>query len=292
MHTAAGHKLEEKVIISAHSFPSFITERAWPFQISSFPFEHRIMSKSQLRKRRISSSGPTHNEKDISNSSLHEESPKIKQKGKIVRALWMLLSFPYAILHMVALYGYSKGIVLRGGFHNGDECTMTYSMREFLEIKTNHVPTSEISKQYKLYKFIDKRDPRYKALSKTKQPLTKTSDWCNGNSDIHPKNIVLYIPGHWGSYSQSRSVGAHGIQSTGTGSSEVQQMYNALANNLWTGDSADENTFVYDVYSVDFAEQGAALHGEFLRSQSEYVASTVLQLAVSAMFFLFLWSTG
>jgi hypothetical protein len=160
---------------------------------------------------------------------------------------------------------------------------MTYSFREFLEIKTNYIPTSEAALDYKLYKFTDRRDPRFRPLLQAQQPLGENSNWCNGNSNIHPKNIVLYIPGHWGSYTQSRSLGAHGIQLTGTGSSEAkhfQRMQKALANNLWTGNSTSIKTFVYDVYSVDFAGQGGALHGEFLRLQSEFVACAVMKLAV------------
>ena len=42
-----------------------------------------------------------------------------------------------------------------------------------------------------------------------------------------------------------------------------------------------EENFVYDVYSVDFADQGAALHGQILLFQSDFVASAVRQLAVS-----------
>lgn len=79
-------------------------------------------------------------------------------------------------------------------------------------------------------------------------------------------------------------MGAHGIQLTGqenvNANGGVRKVQEALANNLWTGDATDEDKFVYDVYSVDFAEQGGALHGQFLRLQSDFVASVVQHLAV------------
>jgi hypothetical protein len=75
-------------------------------------------------------------------------------------------------------------------------------------------------------------------------------------------------------------VGAHGIQLTGQRAESRQAQY-ALAHNLWKGADAESvDEFAYDVYSVDFAEQGGALHGAFLTLQSDFVASVVQQLEV------------
>lgn len=187
-------------------------------------------------------------------------------------------SFVSILLHLIASAIFATGFLLRTKFHNGDECDMTYSMRQFLELKTDFVHSSYVTQKYKLWKFVDRRDPRYQHLLKSPQPLT--SNYC-GNAN----QIVLFVPGHWGSYGQSRSLGAHGIQLTGGGSSTTQttKVRRALANNLWSGDAAKENEFIYDVYSVDFAEQGAALHGEFLNLQSDFVAFAAQQLVVSQL---------
>ena len=155
--------------------------------------------------------------------------------------------------------------------------------------------------QYKLYKFVDQRDLRYRSLwnDPSKQPLTG-SKWCTGDV-ISPKNnnngtttkvtkrIVLYIPGHWGSYQQSRSVGAHGIQLTGPRDTMVytKKVQNSLHNSVWTGNSRSKSEFTYDVYSVDFAEQGTALHGEYIVSQSEYITKVVTMLTVRLCIYIF-----
>jgi hypothetical protein len=201
------------------------------------------------------------------------------------------------VLHLIAIAIFIAGFVLRIQLHTGEECDMTYSVREFLEVETPHFQSpSAATRDYKLYKFVDRRDPRYQpllaGLVQAQQPSPlKGDEHClggsaasaaasNNNSNVTRKNIVLYIPGHWGSHSQSRSVGAHGIQMTGQRqSSRLAQQ--ALATNIWTGDAPDINQFVYDVYSVDFAEQGGGLHGRFLELQSDFVASVVQQLAVS-----------
>jgi hypothetical protein len=200
------------------------------------------------------------------------------------------------VLHLIAIAVFIAGFVLRIQLHTGEECDMTYSLREFLEVETPHFQSpSAATRDYKLYKFVDRRDPRYQPLlaeleqAQQQSPL-KGDEHCiggsaaaasnNNNSNVTRKNIVLYIPGHWGSHSQSRSVGAHGIQMTGQRqNSRLAQQ--ALATNIWTGDAPNMNQFVYDCYSVDFAEQGGALHGRFLELQSDFVASVVQQLAVS-----------
>lgn len=95
--------------------------------------------------------------------------------------------------------------------------------------------------------------------------------------------IAVYIPGHWGSYTQARSLGAHGIQLTQAREPNAQAIRKMLATPPQRpGVEDDEDVigkFVYEVYAVDFAEQGGALHGAFLTMQSEFVASVIEQLA-------------
>lgn len=194
---------------------------------------------------------------------------------------WNFLFVLSVLFHMGGILMFVSGLIFRNEFHNGQECEMTYSMRQFLEIDTNFHSDSNsaATKQYKLFKFVDRRDPRYKQLLKKRQPLYESSKWCMGN-DNSQRSIVLYIPGHWGSYSQSRSIGAHGIQLTG-GRSVERRAIKALGSKEWSGYSEIEDSFVYDVYTVDFAEQGGALHGQYVLFQSDFVASAVRQLVVS-----------
>jgi hypothetical protein len=249
------------------------------------------MEKSMLRKRPTTShvdenNASTGKNKPDATTNAQNELPKEDASSsdsfRFLSQKWRLVSLLFVLLQVGGLSMFISGFILRGPFHNGEECEMTYSMREFLEIETSFHHHSPATKQYKLYKFVDQRDPRYQRLLVAKQPLGSNSDWCSEKSHTSGKRIVLYVPGHWGSYSQSRSVGAHGLHLTQRGNGqEVVRALNALRNNLWTGDAKEEGSFLYDVYSVDFAGQGAALHGKFLLWQSEFVASAVQQLAVS-----------
>ena len=124
---------------------------------------------------------------------------------------------------------------------------------------------------------MDQRDPRYKPFLSIRQPL-QGSAWCGTNDT----RIVLYVPGHWGSYTQSRSLGAHGIKLTGQNDyASVREALSALSTNTWNGNAIDEHKFVFDVYSLDFSEQGGALNGNFLRLQSSFLAAAVDHLVVS-----------
>lgn len=183
-------------------------------------------------------------------------------------------------LHVLALFTVIFGFVLRISFHSGVECEMTYSMRHFVEL-TKHVPEHPV---YRLFKFTDLRDARQSQLHSTNEEKHKewststSSEWCT-----LPRNdtttIVLYIPGHWGSFSQARSLGAHGLQWTRQ-REQVQHQVNLLRNGQWNGSSAELSSFVYDVYAIDFAEQGGALHANFLYAQSNYVAQVIMALVV------------
>lgn len=70
---------------------------------------------------------------------------------------------------------------------------------------------------------------------------------------------MLYIHGHWGSYEQSRSLGAHGINLTLK--SERQQHHHPY--------------LFYDVYALDFHREGGAIHAYRLWEQAAIVEHAV-----------------
>ena len=134
----------------------------------------------------------------------------------------------------------------------------------------------------------------------------------------HTGHIVLYIPGHWGSYLQSRSLGAHGTRYTGQHPQLMtnQEIYTSLQtgigmnnglslrkkkqrlvdNNESSSSQEEEdneeyhhhhqqqqqlqNEFVMDIYSLDYNEQGGALHSSILFKQAKYLASAIQTLAL------------
>lgn len=171
-----------------------------------------------------------------------------------------------AVIHLLSVSCVVYGILLRSKFHSGVECDMTYSMRQFLPIE---MPTP-----YNLFKFIDQRDPRHRRFHGSGGHLR---DVCTPDNQTH---IVLYVPGHWGSYTQARSLGAHGLQLTRQHHPHTytNQVVQSLATREWNGNAADEKRFVYDVYAIDFLDQGAGLHAKFLHLQSTFVADTVQML--------------
>jgi hypothetical protein len=58
-------------------------------------------------------------------------------------------------------------------------------------------------------------------------------------------------------------VGVHGIQLSGQlDDQHSMNMKNVLKNKQWSGTAEKEEEFVYNVYRVNFAEQGGALHGQ------------------------------
>ena len=202
-------------------------------------------------------------------------------------------------VHIAAIAGYVAGIILRNSsLHTGEECDMTWSVRMFLEVEIDPpntgAATNFATNKYGLYKFVERRDPRHRQMLQRRRqqqqqqeqppPLGRNEHCRNSN-----KNIVVYVPGHWGSYDQARSLGAHGIgltqkQENPSFVREAQQRMvsssssesNSNSNNNSTADSAED--FVYDVYALDFAEQGGGLHGQFLRYQSDFLAVVLKQL--------------
>jgi hypothetical protein len=162
---------------------------------------------------------------------------------------------------------------------------------------TTDTSQSQSQSPYRFWKFIDQRDPRYQRFvtsgsDSDDKPLMGT-DWCHGGDSgkntISNKNktvAVLYIPGHGGSYEQSRSLGAHGLQLTGARDMRQQRnVVSALQRNEWSGATDNDNdnnhtvdTFIFDVYAVDFGEEGGALHGDLILEQGLFVGQAVRKL--------------
>ena len=233
------------------------------------------------------------------------------------------------------------GLLYEGpAFYSGQECRMTYSDFQFLPLRVlpSPSPSPRPTERYRLLKFTDGRDPRHKHLypisgsmvenygsashnpnrrkggtKKEGRLLELQDNWCllpPNNSDRgwkeaphpHRGHLVLYVPGHWGSFSQARSLGAHGTRWTGP--YKRQQTDQEIYESFWTGNgmhdgwiisdnttasSLDDFTdwlyspsqqlhlagFVMDVLTLDFNEQGAALHASKLLRQAEFFARAV-----------------
>lgn len=179
------------------------------------------------------------------------------------------------ILHIAAIACFVTGIILRTNrLHNGDECDMTYSMRVFLKVeilKDDSTMMNPATSNYGLYKFVDQRDPRYTQLRRKAQTRNLLpNEHCVSSSDT----IVIYVPGHWGTYDQARSLGAHGIGLTRAREPNAMKTQQLLLG----GNFTSKENFVYDVYSVDFAEQGGGLHGQFLNYQADYLHQVLKKL--------------
>ena len=178
--------------------------------------------------------------------------------------------------HLMACVFYIAGLYWRLSLHTGEECRMTYSYPKFVPLsgQPRFTPPTKLSRHYKLYKFVDGRDPRYQNLLHHSQPIHGNQQHCGTNT-----TIVLYIPGHWGSYSQARSLGAHGTQWTNA-QQDSRIGVRSLVTGEWSGKASRLDQFVYEVYAVDFAEQGGAWHGRFLEAQSDFVAQVTEALVV------------
>lgn len=215
---------------------------------------------------------------EASNNGTTTTNPSRERTSRMLtRVSWKVLVV--ASVHVAAVLLFTSGFILRAKFHSGEECDMTYSMRHFVLLKT-----SQPHPVYRLYKFTDRRDPRQQHLYSTDSVPEK---WCTPPTNS-TTTIVLYVPGHWGSHSQARSLGAHGLQWTGayTNPSQLQAQQQAILSGKWNGHSNDIESFIYDVYAVDFGEQGGALHAALLYEQSDYVAHVVETLVVRRHFFL------
>ncbi|ACI65268.1 predicted protein [Phaeodactylum tricornutum CCAP 1055/1] len=155
-----------------------------------------------------------------------------------------------------------------------EECGMTYSWRRFLELDISSIHPVGRS-PYRLYKFYDQRDPRHERFLQQESVTTSrkaSTDWCLNAAF---PTAVVYIPGHGGSYQQSRSLGAHGIQLTRQRDVTQNYVVQALQKGMWHGNATQLENFVYDVYALDFAEEGGGMHGDFLVDQSRFVSKAI-----------------
>ena len=281
---------------------------------------------TNLRRRRRSDSEEERTKKDHgygSSSSLQIDSNSgdTSNNHRMVTSprLMLLVAMPRSLilLHVMAVSMLVWGWILRMNLHTSVECDMTYSQRQLIPIPLIMMENKSHA-TYRLYKFIDQRDPRphhrammqrwlntiqvtgeddhrYQATQlylkdhqsfledSRRYHCTPRSLYNGQNGTMDTTVAVLYIPGHWGSYMQSRSIGAHGIQLTGArGLQQQQKVLHALTNNLWKGlEATNISQFVFDVYAMDFQEQGAALHAQFLWTQTAFVASAIQHIVVS-----------
>ena len=160
---------------------------------------------------------------------------------------------------------------------------MSWSHYQFLDL--NLLPPSLT--EYRLLKFRDGRDDRFSHLvpppSPSRRegslPVVENVNWCQTKKGNHG-HIVLYIPGHDGSYLQSRSIGAHGVQlaqkftTRGTEAS----IRRALAEEQFSSTALKLEEFVMDIYTVDFGEEGGAFHASRLYAQADFVLQAMLEL--------------
>ena len=197
------------------------------------------------------------------------------------------IAFLIAICNLALLI---YGIVLRSKFHNGDECSMTYSVIRFLLLP----PFKENNLPYRLFKFTDGRDERWDHLVDYGKPIgtdnrayhiiVDDENWCKpSNPSGKPGHIVLYIPGHEGSFMQARSIGAHGTLLTHRGREFPKKISpDKVLEEIWEGarhaNAEYVDDFLFDVYTVDFNEEGAGLHGSRLFAQTYFIKSSIKRI--------------
>jgi pimeloyl-ACP methyl ester carboxylesterase len=209
--------------------------------------------------------------------------------SRLVTARRSLTPLWYASFHVLSVCALGIGVYKTfTKLYTAQECDMTWSQRQFLPIH-HHAPfvwhkSTKATPRYKLYKFMDQRDPRHQAfvqhdestISSATANTHNATGWCL--DDDVSLGIVLYIPGHGGSFEQSRSLGAHGLQLTGrySGNEHEQQILQQLRRRV---DSPNDNVdFVYDVFTIDFGEEGGAFHSALLERQAAYVAYVISTL--------------
>ena len=178
-------------------------------------------------------------------------------------------------------------------FHNGKSCcNMTYSHYQFLPIQLR--PSNQKlqrnrkpNENYRLLKFIDARDIRYKTILSKKKfnpknneiyPSSTINELCSFHSNNKSK-IVFYIPGHGGNYDQGRSIGAHGIQLTNT--RYTRNYMNKLYNQMLY----DKNFVTLEVYSFDFVGDNGSIvssgsSGYIMQKQLKFVIFTIESVLV------------
>jgi pimeloyl-ACP methyl ester carboxylesterase len=203
---------------------------------------------------------------------------RIKAKATIEGIKWW-----WCFIHVSSVLFVVSGVVLAfQKLYTGEECDMTWSRRQFLEIKVQPHP------KYRFFKFMDQRDPRHEPFLYGTSTATLNNDgWCLKDSNIYRTPVVLYVPGHGGSYEQSRSLGAHGTQLTERYSGNahekrvLQQLRAIKAGNITNNSFPDFDDFFYDVYAVDFGEEGGGFHGALLERQAKFIADSVAKLTTT-----------
>ncbi len=107
-------------------------------------------------------------------------------------------------------------------------------------------------------------------------------NWCQPNSNTNGKtgHIVLYIPGHEGTYKQARSLAAHGIHLSQKETINTEHIIRTkLLNGTMDKISNNIDNFVYDVYTIDFNNgEGNAWHASRLYSQADFVVRCIERL--------------
>lgn len=187
------------------------------------------------------------------------------------------------------------GTFLRKRLQNGDECEMTWSSIRFM-VLPNPSPREWWweANRYQMLKFTDGRDERYSHVVDYKRPykeqdrttfhVKKDVNWClPRNPNGKPGRIVMYVPGHEGTYMQARSLGAHGTTLTRHGHDVSQKDVNHILDRVWDGsmNATAENVkdFLFDVYAVDFGGEGGGLHGSRLFAQAEFLGNALERIA-------------
>jgi PGAP1-like protein len=192
---------------------------------------------------------------------------------------WRLYNYSLHILSVVVLiicivFGQTR-------LHVHNECDMTWSRRHFVELtaladqKAHNKPTA-----YRVFKFMDHRDPRHRELLQ-KESVADDS-WCL-SKQAQTVPLIVYVPGHFGSYEQSRSLGAHGTQLTARNTQQqhdqaVLQKLSNLRNNHTATAIESMDDFFFDVVAIDFREEGGGFHGAIIQRQAEFIANTVSQI--------------
>jgi pimeloyl-ACP methyl ester carboxylesterase len=231
-----------------------------------------------IRRRRISSNDPGKDEVGVQDT-ITFFTTDITALNTLGASIWTYLA--RAAGKLQATIRIASFLFMGYGFFlsqtllfTSEECGMTYSWRRFLELDISSIHPVGRS-PYRLYKFYDQRDPRHERFLQQESVTTSrkaSTDWCLNAAF---PTAVVYIPGHGGSYQQSRSLGAHGIQLTRQRDVTQNYVVQALQKGMWHGNATQLENFVYDVYALDFAEEGGGMHGDFLVDQSRFVSKAI-----------------
>jgi hypothetical protein len=160
-------------------------------------------------------------------------------------------------------------LLLGAGFHvqtylATSSCDMTWSGPEYTAVPVPESPSGKEPSPYALYRFSDRRRP----LAACSAPA------------------VLYVPGHWGSHEQARSLGAHGVglgHRRGQGDEDpAQARYAARPLQEVLEEAGLPHAplhapphNMYSVYALDFNGEASAAHGSFLARQTDFLVRSI-----------------